>query len=71
MSESMVVLLNGEALIEYDRTKELPEKQRQYLDRMDRQMDEGIILGNENIESPDQQQRAQFVAFTLVNAIQG
>jgi len=70
MSESMVVLLNGEALIEYDRTKELPEKQRQYLDRMDRQMDEGIILGNENIESPDQQQRAQFVAFTLVNAIQ-
>ena len=70
MSESMVVLLNGEALIEYDRTKELPEKQQQYLDRMDRQMDDGIILGDEQIENPDQQQRAQFVAFTLINAIQ-
>lgn len=70
MSESMVVLLNGEALIEYDRTKPLVEKQRQYLDRMDSQMDEGITLGNEAIANPDKQQRAQFVAFTLVTALQ-
>ena len=70
MSDSMVVLVNGEALFEYDRTKPLPENQRQYLDRMDRQMDEGITLGNEAIAKPDQQQRAQFVAFTLVTAIQ-
>ena len=70
MSESMVVLLNGEALIEYDRTKPLVEKQRQYLDRMDSQMDEGITLGNEAITNPDKQQRAQFVAFTLVTALQ-
>ncbi len=70
MSENLVVLLNGEALIEYDRTKDLPEKQRQYLDRMDRQMDDGITLGDERIDNPDQQQRAQFVALTLVNALQ-
>ncbi len=70
MSESMVVLLNGEALIEYNRTKPLVEKQRQYLDRMDSQMDEGITLGNEAITNPDKQQRAQFVAFTLVTALQ-
>lgn len=70
MSDSMVVLFNGEALFEYDRTKPLPENQRQYLDRMDQQMDEGIMLGTEKIENPDQQQRAQFVAFTLVSAIQ-
>lgn len=70
MSDSMVVLLNGEALFEYDRTKALPENQRQYLDRMDQQMDAGITLGNENITNPDQQQRAQFVAFTLLTAIQ-
>ena len=37
---------------------------------MDQQMDTGITLGSESIESPDQQQRAQFVAFTLVTAIQ-
>lgn len=70
MSDSMVVLLNGEALFEYDRAKLLPENQRQYLDRMDQQMDTGIMLGNEKIENPDQQQRAQFVAFTLLTAIE-
>ncbi len=70
MSDSMVVLLNGEALFEYDRTKTLAEKQRQYLDRMDQQMDEGITLGAEKIAKPDQQQRAQFVAFTLLTAIE-
>lgn len=69
MSDNMVVLLNGEALFEYDRTIQLPEKQMQYLDRMDQQMDAGIHLGNETIVNPDQQQRAQFVAFTLLNAI--
>ena len=70
MSDSMVVLFNGEALFEYDRTKPLPENQRQYLDRMDQQMNDGITLGTEKIENPDAQQRAQFVAFTLVSAIQ-
>lgn len=70
MSEKLVVLLNGEALIEYDRSIELPEKQRQYLDRMDSQMDAGIMLGDEKVENPDQQQRAQFVALTLINALQ-
>jgi len=70
MSDSMVVLINGEALFEYDRTKTLPEHQQKYLDRMDQQMDAGIMLGNENIANPDQQQRAQFVAFTLLTAIE-
>lgn len=70
MSDSMVVLFNGESLFEYDRSKQLPEQQRQYLDRMDAQMDAGITLGNEAVSEPDQQQKAQFVAFTLVMAIQ-
>lgn len=70
MSDSMVILFNGEALFEYDRTKPLAENQRQYLDRMDVQMDAGITLGNETIINPDQQQRAQFVALTLLTAIQ-
>ena len=70
MSDIMVVLLNGEALFEYDRTKPLPEHQEKYLDQMDKKMDSGITLGNEHIANPDQQQRAQFIAFTLVTAIQ-
>ena len=70
MSDSMVVLLNGEALFEYDRTKSLPEHQVKYLYQMDQKMDSGITLGNEAVSNPDQQQRAQFIAFTLVTAIQ-
>ena len=70
MSDSMVVLLNGEALFEYDRTQSLPEHQEKYLDQMDQKMDSGITLGNEAVANPDQQQRAQFIAFTLVTAIQ-
>ena len=70
MSESMVVLVNGEALFEYDRTVPLPEQQKQYLDRMDQKMDSGIMLGDEHVSNPNQQQRAQFVAFTLITAIE-
>ncbi|MDH5394860.1 MAG: hypothetical protein OEW97_01170 [Gammaproteobacteria bacterium] len=70
MSDSMVVLVNGEALFEYDRTKTLPVNQQKYLDKMDQKMDFGIKLGNETIVNPDQQQRAQYVAFTLLQAIE-
>ena len=70
MSDSMVVLINGEALLEYDRTKPLLEKQQQYLERMDQQMDEGVKFGEETITSPNPQQRAQFVAFNLLSGIQ-
>ena len=70
MSDSMVVLLNGEALFEYDRNKPLPEMQLEYLDRMDQQMDAGIKLGDETVVNPSQEQRAQFVAFTLLTAIE-
>ena len=57
-------------MFEYDRTKPLAEQQKQYLDRMDKQMDGGITLGDEHVANPDQQQRAQFVAFTLLTAIE-
>ena len=70
MSESMVVLVNGESMFEYDRTRPLAEEHKQYLDRMDSQMDSGITLGDEPVANPDKEQRAQFVAFTLANAIQ-
>ena len=69
MSESMVILVNGEALFEYDRTKPLAEMQKQYLEQMDKKMDQGITLGQEAIKKPNQQQRAQYVAFTLLSGI--
>ena len=69
MSNIMAVLLNGVAQLEYDREKQLPDHHAFYLDKMDEKMDAGIQLGDELIENPDLDQRAQFVAANLVHAI--
>ena len=69
MSNMMAVFLNGEALIEYDRSKSLTEGQQAYLERMDKQMDQGITSADQSIPHPDSQQRAQFVALNLINAL--
>ena len=68
MSNIMAVLLDGIAQLEYDRDKPLPVHQAAYLDKMDAKMDKGILVGEEMIESPDINQRAQFVAGNLVHA---
>jgi hypothetical protein len=69
MSNVMAVLLNGTAQIEYNRDISLPGKQRDYLDRMDKDMEAGILLGNQFVEAPNQIQRAQFIALQLVQAL--
>ena len=69
MSNVMAVLLNGTAQIEYNREIALPERQRDYLDRMDLDMDAGIQLGNRYFDMPDQTQRAQFIALHLVQSL--
>lgn len=69
MSEKMVVLVNGQSYIEYDRSKALSDSQLQYLDQMDAKMDAGIELGNEKFSAPDDKQKAQFIALTLLTAI--
>ena len=69
MSNVMAVLLNGTAQIEYNRDISLPGKQRDYLDRMDQDMNDGIQLGEEYVVAPTQIQRAQFIALHLVQAL--
>ena len=65
----LLVIFNKEPVLEYDRSKPIPGKQRQYLDQMDERMDQGIQLGDAFIENPNPLQRAQFVANSLVNAL--
>lgn len=65
----LVAVVNGDAKIEYDRSKPLPENQLEYLDKMDEKMEMGIPSGQGNIFAPDQEQRAQFVANQLMMAI--
>ncbi|HEX9628001.1 MAG TPA: hypothetical protein VGA00_13765 [Acidiferrobacterales bacterium] len=66
---TMVVVLNGESRVEYDRRKPLPGIQRRFLDKMDTDMNVGLTLNGEHIAEPDLTARAQFVALHLVRAL--
>ena len=63
------IIFNGTAELEYDRDKSLQDHQLLYLDKMDKQMDGGITIGDSRIDNPDNNQRAQFVAANLAHAI--
>jgi len=67
----MQVFVNGQSQIEYDRSKSLPEKQLEYLDKMDLEMDSGFELAGEQVDEPDLLQRAQFVSGYLAQALFG
>ena len=69
MSNMMAVFLNGIAQLEYNRDQLLPDHQAAYLDKMDSKMEEGIVVGNEKVENPDLNQRAQFAAANLLHAL--
>ena len=66
----LTVVVNGEAVIEYDRRKPLAAHQRLYLDRMDRNMDNGFHLDGQHLASPDSLARARFTATSLVQALE-
>ena len=69
MNNVMAVFLNGIAQLEYDRDRLLPDHQAAYLDKMDAKMDAGILVGNETVTEPDQNQRTQFAAANLAHAL--
>ena len=69
MSNKLVVVVNGQAVIEYDRNKRLPGHQREFLDKMDADMQQGVEIGGEQIPNPDLKARAKYVAIHLINAI--
>jgi hypothetical protein len=66
----LMVLVNGEAQIEYHRGRPLAQAQRAYLDQMDEQMDAGIQLGGVPVARPGSLQRAQFIAVQVIQALQ-
>jgi len=68
MDNKLIVVINGKPFVEYDRSKRLPGHQRQFLDKMDLDMDAGISLMGQEIDEPDTVQRAQFIAIHLVMA---
>ncbi len=67
-TKMMVVVINGELKLEYNREISITELQQKYLQKMDRDMDAGITVQGEKIDIPNNIQRAKFVADHLVNA---
>ena len=63
------IVFNGTPELEYDRNKPLEDQQLLYLDKMDEKMSQGITIGEDHIDNPDETQRSQFVAANLAHAI--
>ena len=66
----LTVVVNDQAVIEYDRRKPLAAHQRLYIDRMDRDMDNGFQLDGQHLASPDPLARARFAATSLIQALE-
>ena len=69
MSDIFAVIFNDVPQLEYDRTKPLPERQHQFLEKMDQELNSQIVMGEEVIQNPGVEEKAQFVAINLVNAL--
>lgn len=70
MSEKVGFLMDGQEVLTYDRTQALPDEQLAYINDMDEKMNGGFILSGQAIQNPELQQKTQFVALNLVNALQ-
>ena len=69
MKPILEIFLNGKLIIEYERNQRLPGKQREFLDAMDLDMDQGINLDGTVINSPTSQQRSHYVSLKLIQAL--
>ena len=70
MSEILSVYINGEKVLDYEKNTRQPGVQRRFLDNMDLDMDEGIDINGEMIDTPDKMQRANYVAMRLLYGIE-
>jgi len=69
MSNLLAVLVDGQAQLEFDHGRQVPQQQLDYLDGMDARMDAGIVLDGEQISAPDGDARVKFVAQNLATAL--
>lgn len=64
------IYINGKNILEYDKNTRQTGIQRRFLDNMDLDMDEGIEINGEMINSPDKIQRANYVAMNLLYGLE-
>ncbi|MEJ2141578.1 MAG: hypothetical protein P8Y24_04365 [Gammaproteobacteria bacterium] len=63
------VVINEETVLSFNAVR-FPGHQRQFLDKMDLDMDDGIEVDGQHIKEPDNMQRATYVAMSLILAVQ-
>jgi hypothetical protein len=64
------IYINDQLAYEYDRATALDDKQLEFLDKMDSDMDRGLKIHGELIADPDNRDKATFVAMNLLRALQ-
>lgn len=69
MKSRLVIQINQQTVLQYDRNIRLPGKQREFLDKMDIDMTHGIALDGQKCINPDKSQRRGYVAMRLIQAI--
>jgi len=65
----LAVVINDQLTLQYDRDKPLPENQQLYLQQLDEKFNLGIELQGESIANPDIQQKARYMALSLMEGI--
>lgn len=68
VAKPLALLLNHKIVYEYDRNQRLPGKQREFLDFMDKDMEQGFELDGEFHEQPTAEQKMAYVAASMVHA---
>lgn len=63
------IFVNERRVFSFERSLGVPGRQRQFLQQMDRDMDDGIELGGEWISEPDVKHRSYFVVGELLRAL--
>ena len=69
MTQQIEVSVNNQVLLQFERQPRLAGKQRQFLDHMDADMDQGIDLAGQPCPQPTDFQKAQYVAMQLIQAL--
>lgn len=68
MSQGFKLTVNNQTVYEFNETRS-PARLRRHLDEIDSMLDNGFELAGENIDTPTDFQRKQYIAIHLFNAI--
>ncbi len=68
MNSNFSVTLNGRLIYSYSK-KSVPARLRRFLDEMDLDMTNGVVLGDDRVDTPDDFQKLQYIAMQLFHAL--